>query len=103
MTVHSSLAAPAHRFSTEGGKQLLTLELPALDSLQGVDLDIGSSEIRLLLPGSCEHMLIPLPSKVGHAGLPTAKFSRKRRQLTVTWEASEVPETAPAAEGVKTP
>lgn len=86
MTVLSTSPAPQHRFSIDGGKQLLTLELPMLESLSGVDLDIGSTELRLLLPGSCKHVRIPIPSELGaHQGTPTAKFSRKRGQLTVTW------------------
>lgn len=87
MTVCSAPLAPNHEFSVVGNKQLLTLELPSLESLKGVDLDIGSKEIRLLLPGSCEHLEITLPpGLVGTLSIPVAKFSSKRRQLTVTWD-----------------
>lgn len=87
MTVIST-PTPPHRFSTEGVKQLLTLELPSLESLQGVDLDISTDMIRLVLPGSCEQLRIPLPLELVGLGAPTAKFSRKRRELTVTWDAA---------------
>lgn len=88
MTVVSTPLVPSHRFSVEGDKRLLTLELPSLESLTGVDLDIGTAELRLLLPGSCEHVRIPLPVELpADAGVPTAKFSRKRGELTVIWEA----------------
>lgn len=68
----------------------MTLDLPSLESLHGVDLDIGITEVRLLLPGYSESLLIPLPPELPCSpGVPTAKFSRKRKQLTLTWEIAE--------------
>lgn len=98
MTVISTLMHPAHKFSTEGGKQLLTLELPSLESLQGVDLDISTKEVRLLLPGSCEQIHISLPPDLRHAGVPAAKFSRKRKELTLTWDSASMVAAKPVAE-----
>lgn len=76
-----------HNFSVEDGKQVLTVDLPELESLQGVDLDIGTAEVRLEFPGGSPPLCIPLPSeKLQAASSPAAKFSRKRRQLTITWD-----------------
>eukprot|EP00929_Paragymnodinium_shiwhaense_P083813 TRINITY_DN4478_c0_g1_i1.p1 TRINITY_DN4478_c0_g1~~TRINITY_DN4478_c0_g1_i1.p1 ORF type:complete len:447 (+),score=129.03 TRINITY_DN4478_c0_g1_i1:59-1399(+) len=98
MTVCSSIqnSAIQHRFEQSGGKQILTVDLPMLQSLQGVDLDVGSAEVRLLLPGCKEYMHIPLPSSVSAASEePQAKFSKKRGQLTLSWP--EVAHSCPAA------
>lgn len=92
---------PAHKFSTDGGKQLLTLELPSLESLQDVDLDISAKEVRLLLPGTCERISISLPPELRDAGVPAAKFSRKRRELTLTWDAVPVVASKAEVESVK--
>lgn len=92
MTVQSIPLVPPHQFSVEGCKQLLTLQLPTLESLKGVDLDIGATEVRLLLPGSCDHLLIPLPKELhANPSPPTAKFSRKRGELTISWEVAGSP------------
>lgn len=89
-----SLSFPRHRFSDVGGTQLLTLELPSLDSIKDADLDIGETEIRLRLPGCCEYLLIPLPAELSSAcRFPTAKFSRKRGELTIAWGAAAVKES----------
>lgn len=88
---------PHHVFSSDNCKRLLTLDLPSLESLQGVDLDIGTAEVRLLLPGTSQHLEIPLPTELaGNFSVPSAKFSRKRRQLIVTWELDANPaDTSP--------
>mmetsp|Transcript_39626 Transcript_39626/g.72299 ORF Transcript_39626/g.72299 Transcript_39626/m.72299 type:complete len:420 (+) Transcript_39626:60-1319(+) len=87
MTVcRTSAPLPPHRFTVAGDRQLLTVDLPSLESLSGVDLDISSTEVRLLLPGRGEHVRIPLSADM-KCGPATAKFSRKRGQLTVVWEA----------------
>jgi len=82
---------PPHRFSADGCNKLLTVDLPLLESLKGVDLDMSSTAVRLLLPGSAEYVEIPLPLEISgnktSATAPTAKFSRKRGQLTLTWDA----------------
>jgi len=89
-----------HRFTADRGQKLLTVDLPVLESLQGVDLDISSTELRLLLPGSAEHLRITLPQEISaNSAPPEAKFSRKRGQLTVAWaEARE--EAVPEISGV---
>jgi len=97
MTVYSTMPPPPHRFFTDGGKQHLILELPSLDSLAGVDLDISTTEVRLLLPGSCEHLRIPLPLELAKAGAPAAKFSKKRKELTVTWDSVVIESSSPQA------
>jgi len=87
MTVHPTQVVLPHRFSAKDGTQLLTVELPSLESLKDVDLDIGSKEVRLLVPGNVEHSCIPLPFQLLDASaLPTAKFSRKRGELTIAWD-----------------
>jgi hypothetical protein len=68
------------------GKDQLIMDLPSLESLQGVDLDISPTEVRLILPGSNEEFRIALPQGSSRVGLPTAKFSKKRGQLTVVWD-----------------
>jgi hypothetical protein len=74
---------------------MLTLELPSLDSLKGLDMDIGTTEIRLVLPGSAEYLQIPLPPELATiSSFPTAKFSRKRHQLIVTWQSDSQPADA---------
>lgn len=105
MTGGSTSAVPlalVHRFTADKGQKLLTVDLPSLESLQGLDLDISSTELRLLLPGSAEHLRIELPHEISaNSTPPEAKFSRKRGQLTVAWaEAREesVPEISGATE-----
>jgi hypothetical protein len=91
MTVYSVPVLPQHRFYTEdNNKQFMVIELPSVESLNGVDLDIGRTEIRLLLPGMQEHFSIPLQANAA-LDAPTAKFSRKRRELTITWDIQEAP------------
>lgn len=110
MGVYSNAVAspPPHRFTSEAGKHVVTVDLPCLESLKDVDLDIGQTELRLLLPGSADYLRIQLPAELAHRagaggasgaggaggaagaagaffGAPVAKFSRKRQQLTVAW------------------
>lgn len=86
MTVYSTPAAPQHKFSFEGDRRFLTLELPSVESLHGIDLDIGKTEVRLSFPGSSEFLRIALPPEHSmNMSAPTAKFSRKRQQLIITW------------------
>lgn len=87
MTVYPNSPPLEYRFTVEGQKKVLIVDLPSLQSLKDVDLDISSSEIRLLLPGKSEHLQIPLPLDIyNHVGPPSAKFSRKRGMLTVAWD-----------------
>eukprot|EP00931_Biecheleriopsis_adriatica_P100858 TRINITY_DN76099_c0_g1_i1.p1 TRINITY_DN76099_c0_g1~~TRINITY_DN76099_c0_g1_i1.p1 ORF type:complete len:444 (-),score=124.24 TRINITY_DN76099_c0_g1_i1:347-1642(-) len=103
MTCGVVAASPVpHRFGSEGGKPLLTVDLPSLESLQGVDLDISGSEVCLQLPGCDERLCIPLPKELAaEPEAAAAKFSRKRRQLTIAWELSSVTsaDEAVASEG----
>lgn len=88
---------PQHRFTTAGGKQMLVVDLPMIDSLAGVELDIGQTEIRLCLPGSVKTS-IPLPKSIisdPESNPAAAKFSRKRGQLTISWSLAEVSMQAP--------
>jgi len=101
MTVRGLAEAtcPTHKLTRQGGKKLLTIELPSLESMAGVGVDIGTSEIRLDLPGRADRLLIPLPSEVaGEKDVPCAKFSRRRRELTLAWWA---PAEALAEEAAK--
>eukprot|EP00928_Gymnodinium_smaydae_P044819 TRINITY_DN29910_c0_g1_i1.p1 TRINITY_DN29910_c0_g1~~TRINITY_DN29910_c0_g1_i1.p1 ORF type:complete len:447 (-),score=57.90 TRINITY_DN29910_c0_g1_i1:155-1426(-) len=95
MTVCSTLLPPAYRFSTESDKRLLTVELPSIESLVGIDLEIGSDDVRLMLPGRQTHEVIHLPPELAsHAGSPVAKFSKKRHVLTIAWDnvAADLPD-----------
>lgn len=81
---------PQHRFTTTDTEQQLVVDLPMLQSLAGVELDIGRTEIRLGVPGGST-MLIPLLEDVAaraEADTGVAKFSRKRGQLTISWQLS---------------
>ncbi|CAJ1350213.1 unnamed protein product [Effrenium voratum] len=79
---------PAHRMEQKDGARTLKVELQELESLQGVDLDISPTEVLLKLPGASE-LRIPLPKPMH--GEAKAKFSKKQRQLTITWpEPAEV-------------
>lgn len=76
----------SHCFATDGEKRLLTVELPFLDSLDDVDLEISAKEVRLLLPGAADPILLVLPMDFDVcADSAAAKFSRKRKQLIVSW------------------
>jgi len=79
---------PYHYVRGEPGvKPQLTIELQTLASLEGVELDLGHTEIQLQLPGSEGASRIELPAEAasGVLGVPTAKFSKKRRQLVISW------------------
>lgn len=76
----------SHCFTTDGGKRLLTVDLPFLDSLDDVDLEISANEVRLLLPGAADPIILALPLDLAAcADSAAAKFSRKRKQLSVSW------------------
>jgi len=80
-----------HWFQSDGSKKMLMVDLPSLDSLQGVDLDISGTEVRLQLPGSTESLRIPLPVDLATSPeTAAARFSRKRRQLTIAWDVPPV-------------
>jgi len=84
---------PQHRFTTTDTEQQLVVDLPTLQSLTGVELDIGQTEIRLCLPDGSKTS-IPLPEGVSarcEANSGAAKFSRKRAQLTISWQLSVLP------------
>eukprot|EP00930_Biecheleria_cincta_P022656 TRINITY_DN16518_c0_g2_i1.p1 TRINITY_DN16518_c0_g2~~TRINITY_DN16518_c0_g2_i1.p1 ORF type:complete len:446 (-),score=87.04 TRINITY_DN16518_c0_g2_i1:340-1629(-) len=86
----------SHCFATDGGKSLLTVELPFLDSLDDVDLEMSAKEVRLLLPGAADPILLALPMDFDVcAESAAAKFSRKRKQLIVSW--------SPAVQVLQTP
>eukprot|EP00929_Paragymnodinium_shiwhaense_P111585 TRINITY_DN7984_c0_g1_i1.p1 TRINITY_DN7984_c0_g1~~TRINITY_DN7984_c0_g1_i1.p1 ORF type:complete len:541 (-),score=162.38 TRINITY_DN7984_c0_g1_i1:271-1893(-) len=93
----SSSLPLAHRYA--GGT--LTVDLPGLASLEGVALDINSSEVRLQLPDQAGRAptIIVLPEEVQRCtGTAAAKFSKKRGQLTLAWPLdvpAEVPPPAP--------
>lgn len=81
---------PQHRFSSTATERQLVVDLPMLQSLAGVELDIGDTAIRLCLPDGSRSS-IPLPEDAStsfEAGSAAAKFSKKRGQLTVTWQLS---------------
>jgi len=87
MAVDPTIAPPQHRFSIADGKHSLVLDLPMLQTLAELELDIGRTEIRLALPGGHTTM-IPLPVEIAGSSeaIPAvAKFSRKRGQLTISW------------------
>mmetsp|Transcript_63261 Transcript_63261/g.135953 ORF Transcript_63261/g.135953 Transcript_63261/m.135953 type:complete len:548 (-) Transcript_63261:72-1715(-) len=105
MAVGSYVSPPPHRFAfAEGdGKQnTLIVDLPSLQSLEGVELDVSETEVRLLLPGGTIPARIALPPGLAAAageaqklpasgtGGAAAKFSRKKGQLTLAWPADPV-------------
>lgn len=97
MTVCSALCPPSYNFSTEGYERCLTVRLPFLESLDGVDLEMSSEEIRLLLPGGLTPLLIPLPLELGSASdSPTARFSKRRQELTIVWASVVVDQSVSA-------
>lgn len=81
------LPAPPHRVTVDGDKYCLVVDLPMLDSLTDVELDIGDEQIRLCLPdGGTTTISLPSPiAKSSRDASATAKFSKKRRQLTISW------------------
>eukprot|EP00930_Biecheleria_cincta_P045132 TRINITY_DN31110_c0_g1_i1.p1 TRINITY_DN31110_c0_g1~~TRINITY_DN31110_c0_g1_i1.p1 ORF type:complete len:486 (+),score=101.76 TRINITY_DN31110_c0_g1_i1:64-1521(+) len=81
--------SPSHCFDESTDKLALLVELPTLDSLEGIELDMGREEVQLTLPGDAQPSRIALPPRLlSRLGDPVARFSRKRRQLTVSWALS---------------
>jgi len=69
------------------------VDLPTLESLKGVDLDCSGTEVRLQLPGSVQYLRIEVPREITeNSSSPIAKFSRKRCQLTISWDSPVVHE-----------
>jgi activator of HSP90 ATPase len=88
MAVDPAIApAPQHRFTKMEGKNVLVVDLPMLQSLADVELNIGQAEIQLCLPGGSTTLIPLLPELFSNVetDAAVAKFSRKRGQLTISW------------------
>lgn len=81
------LNAPQHHFTSTESAEVLVIDLPMLQSLAGVELDICSSEVRLGLPGGSRSSIsVPKGISARTAGAEAAaKFSKKKNQLTISW------------------
>jgi len=96
MALGSSLQVPPPPYQyARGGpgvKPQLTIEMQTLTSFEGVELDLGQTEIRLRLPDSDGTSRIELPAEAasGALGVPTAKFSKKRGQLVISWPSNSI-------------
>lgn len=75
----------------------MTVDLPFLESMDGVMLDVGTDSVRIGLPGTEAPRLIELPEGVrgGAASTASARFSRKRGQLLVALPVNEVGAAVP--------
>lgn len=91
--------APAHKFLEAGCRSELIVDLPDVNSINDVTLDVGDASIVLKIQDVST--TIPLPVKlVGRSTESAAKFSRRRHQLTLTWQdATVIDETSVAAIG----
>lgn len=68
----------------------LTVDLPSLSSLEGVELDVSSTEVRIRLPGKQKASTISLPFAIAmtdNVSKVSAKFSKRRGQLVLVWPA----------------
>jgi hypothetical protein len=70
------------RVSMHEGEVKVVVPLPQVASMDGLDLSMSSSEMRLDVAGQLETLLIPFPDAVD-ADTARAKFSKKTRELTV--------------------
>eukprot|EP00933_Yihiella_yeosuensis_P081423 TRINITY_DN9502_c1_g1_i1.p1 TRINITY_DN9502_c1_g1~~TRINITY_DN9502_c1_g1_i1.p1 ORF type:complete len:529 (-),score=122.57 TRINITY_DN9502_c1_g1_i1:114-1649(-) len=92
---------PLHSFEKSADFVILTVELPGLESLEAVELDVGSAEVKLRLPekSSTSHLIAPTElinrESLGEA---TARFSKKRKELIVKWPIEESPAIAAPSE-----
>jgi len=77
---------PQHRFAESQDQCTLTVDLLTLTSLEGVLLDISNTEVRLALPGEQPSCIVLPPAVAAAVGPATAKFSKRRGQLTVSWQ-----------------
>lgn len=86
MTSEQGTSEFPHRFVRGHGQHSLVLDLPALVCFDSVELDINSTTVRILIPNASP-ACISLPQHIQSetVGAATAKFSRKRNQLTVAW------------------
>jgi len=76
---------PATTMETTDTGRLLTVSVPHLASMQGVDLDVEKTALVLKFPGGCKHGTLTLdletpvkPNKV------SAKFSKKAKVIKIT-------------------
>lgn len=79
--------APKHRVTKADGQCSLIVDLPGLKSLAEVELNIGHTEIQLSLQGGSTSV-IALPEEISansEAHSASAKFSRKRGELSISW------------------
>lgn len=84
MVEGSSASTPSHRISEGEGRVVLTVDLPDLESMKDIVLDIGEASLMLSKHGKSFDISLPAPV-VGRSKEAVAKFSKKKRQLTLSW------------------
>ena len=82
-----SAGALDHSFEEGNGTLRLRVELPMVQSMEEVQLEVSELEVRLLTD-DWHTMVLPKELAKDIAGEAVAKFSRKRQQLILSWPLS---------------